>query len=90
MELRDKIDKAIDITEKETTVARHKSKEWFDKNALIRELKVGQFVLFYLPIEGIPLAKKFHGPYEIIEKTRFGKLYASYARQTKENIIMSY
>ena len=33
MELRDKIDKAIDITEKETTVARQKSKEWFDKNA---------------------------------------------------------
>ena len=40
MELRHKIYKAIDITGKETTVTRQKSKEWFDKNALVRELKV--------------------------------------------------
>ena len=52
MELRDKIDKAIEITEKETTVARHKSKEWFDKNALVRELKVGQLVLLYFANRG--------------------------------------
>ena len=67
MELRDKIDKVIDITEKETTVARQKSKEWFDKNALVREFKVGKLVLLYLPIKGKPLATKLRGPYEIIE-----------------------
>ena len=68
MELRDKIDETIEITDKETTAARHKSKEWFDKNALVRKLKVGQLVLLYLPTENKPLATKLHGPYEIIEK----------------------
>ena len=67
MELRDKIDKATDIMEKETTVTMQKSKEWFDKNALVRELKVGQLVLSYFPIEGKPLVTKLHGPYEIIK-----------------------
>ena len=31
IELRDKIDKAIDITDKETTIARQTSRKWFDK-----------------------------------------------------------
>ena len=49
MELRDKIDNIMLITAKETMVAGQKSKEWFDKDALVRELSVGQSVfLFYI------------------------------------------
>ena len=62
------MDKAIDIKDKETAVARQTSKAWFDKNDLVRELKVGQLVLLYLPIQGKSLATKLHGPYEILEK----------------------
>ena len=68
MELRDRIDNIMLITEKETMVPRQKSQEWFDKDALVRELAVGQSVLLFLSIEGNLLNTKLHGPYKIIEK----------------------
>ena len=37
----------MQITEKETMLTRQKSKEWFDKDALVRELAVGQSVLLF-------------------------------------------
>ena len=39
MELRYKIDKAINITNKETTVDRQKSKEWFEKKRLTTRIE---------------------------------------------------
>ena len=60
MELRDKIDNIMQITEKETMVARQKSKEWFDKDGLVRELAVGKSVLLFFRIEGKPLNTTLH------------------------------
>ena len=51
MELQDKIDNIMLITEEETMVARQKSKERFDKDALVRELAVGQIVLLFYQLQ---------------------------------------
>ena len=68
MDLRDNIDNIMQLTEKETMVARQKSKDWFDKDALVRALAVCQSVLLFVPIEGKPLNTKLHGSYKIMEK----------------------
>ena len=67
-ELKTKMQVSQDITNKETHIARHRSKQWYDKNALDRCLSVRQNVLMYLPVEGKPLATKLHGPYQVLDR----------------------
>ena len=61
---------SLDMTKKETKIARNESKRLYYRNAIERMLHVGQLVLMYLPVNGKPLATKLHGPYKILEHIR--------------------
>ena len=61
-ELNTKMQFSQDIINKERQLARRKCKQLYDKNALDRNVKVGQNVLMYKPVEGKPLDMKTHGP----------------------------
>ena len=66
-DMKNKMQASLDITKKETKIARNKYKRLYDRNAVERMLHVGQLVLMYLPVNGKPLATKLHGPYKILE-----------------------
>ena len=66
-DMKNKMQASLDITKKETKIARNKSKRLYDRNAVERRLYVGQLVLMYLPVNGKPLATKLHGPYKVLE-----------------------
>ena len=66
-DMKKKMQASLDITKKETKIARIKSKRLYDRNAVERMLYEGQLVLMYLPVNGKPLATKLHGSYKVLE-----------------------
>ncbi len=69
LNLRDKLDIALETVHKRQAEAQADAKVWYDKKARCKEFKEGDLVLVYMPQPGKPLAMKYVGPYKVLKQT---------------------
>ncbi|PJE77626.1 hypothetical protein CI610_03449 [invertebrate metagenome] len=50
------------------TIKRQKTKQWYDRNATVRELRPGDEVLLLLPSDSSKMVAQWKGPYRVVRK----------------------
>jgi len=59
---RERLRHALDNAKQHATDERTKSKQWYDRKAVLQSFEPGDKILVLLPMPGKPLKAKFHGP----------------------------
>ena len=69
VQLRDRLEEALEYAHKKQEEAQEESKEWYDRKARAVSYKAGDLVLVLMPMPGKPLCMKYIGPYKIMKQT---------------------
>ena len=70
--MRERVEPIAKLVKENVRKVRKRQKEWFDRQARERELKVGEKVLILLPTSGSKLLAKWQGSF--VEKGRMGRV----------------
>ena len=72
VEMRERLEAMAELVKENVGKAQRHQKEWFDRQARERELKVGEKVLILLPTSTSKLLAKWQGPFVV--KSRKGRV----------------
>ena len=65
---RERLHNALALARENLCASQYKMKAVYDRKACERSFEVGDEVLVLLPLQGKPLAAKYHGPYKVVER----------------------